>query len=293
MNSGGRSLAEGPSLQTTATISGLYIYPVKSCRGIAVSELKLTSAGPEHDREWMLVDENNKFLTLRSFPKLAEIKTAIQGPFLHLYAGNNKILVDISRECEQVEDVTVWNSVVRAGVENKSINEALSDFLLKTVKLVRYQSQSFRDLGEGATLAVKETRFTDARPLLLVNESSLSDLNSKLEGAGKAPSVIERFRANIVVAGLPAYSEDHVAHFKVRSADANSTGAVDLTNQKQCGRCVVITQDVESGKVVSKETLKILADERKQENSSKIPFGVYLTPSGTGVIRVGDTVQCS
>lgn len=276
-----------------ARISGLYIYPVKSCRGIAVSELKLTSAGPEHDREWMLVDENNKFLTLRSFPKLAEIKTAIQGPFLHLYAGTNKILVDMSRECEQVEEVTVWNTVIKAGVENKSINEALSDFLVKTVKLVRYQSQSFRDLGEGATLAVKETRFTDARPLLLVNESSLADLNAKLASEGKEPSEIERFRANIVVSGLPAYSEDHYTNFSVRSATASPTGAVELTNQKQCGRCVVITQDVETGKVVSKETLKILADERKQENSTKIPFGVYLTPSGTGVLRIGDTVHCS
>ena len=54
-------------------------------------------------------------------------------------------------------------------LENKSINEALSDFLTKTVKLVRYQSQSFRDLGESATEAVKQTMFSDARPLLITN----------------------------------------------------------------------------------------------------------------------------
>ncbi|MCC2679693.1 MAG: hypothetical protein K0R29_2269 [Pseudobdellovibrio sp.] len=293
-NGGGSETAKtetavGP---TTARITGLYIYPVKSCRGIAVNELKLTSSGPEHDREWMIVDENNKFLTLRNFPKLAEIKTSIQGPYLHLYAGTNKILVDFSQECEQVEDVTVWNSVVKAGVENKSINEALSEFLTKTVKLVRYQSQSYRDLGAGATLAVKETRFTDSRPLLLVNESSLADLNSKLAVEGKAPSEIERFRANIIVSGLSAYSEDTYSHFTVKNPAASPAGSIDLTNQKQCGRCVVITQDVETGKVVSKETLKILADERKQENSNKIPFGVYLTPSGVGTLCVGDSIEC-
>ncbi len=277
----------------TAKITGLYIYPVKSCRGIAVKELNLTSAGPEHDREWMIVDEDNKFLTLRNFPKLAEIKTSIQGPYLHLYAGNNKILVDMTQECAPVEDVTVWNSVVKAGIENKSINEALSAFLVKTVKLVRYQSQSFRDLGAGATLAVKETRFTDSRPLLLVNESSLADLNSKLVAEGKAESDIQRFRANIVVSGLPAYSEDNFANYIVDGSTGVSGVGVELTNQKQCGRCVVITQDVETGKVVSKETLKILADERKQPDSAKIPFGVYLTPSGQGTLRVGDSVSSS
>lgn len=292
MGGGGGGFKTGNEGVQTGTITGLYIYPVKSCRGIPVKELKLTSAGPEHDREWMIVDSDNKFLTLRNFPKLAEIKTSIQGPFLHLYAGNNKILVDMTTECEQVEDVTVWNSVVKAGVENKSINEALSEFLMKTVKLVRYQSQSFRDLGAGATLAVKETRFTDSRPLLLVNESSLSDLNAKLAAEGKDPSEVERFRANIVISGLPAYSEDDFSRFSVRGA-GEAQGALELTNQKQCGRCVVITQDVETGKVVSKETLRILADERKKPESAKIPFGVYLTPAGTGVLRTGDSIECS
>ena len=113
----------------TARITGLYIYPVKSCRGISVQELKLTAVGPQFDRQWMLVDENNQFLTLRTISKLAEIKTSIQGQFLHLYAGSNKILVDFSSECERLETVTVWGENVQAGIENKSINEALSDFL--------------------------------------------------------------------------------------------------------------------------------------------------------------------
>jgi uncharacterized protein YcbX len=271
----------------SASITGLYIYPVKSCRGIPVKELKLTASGPEHDREWMLVDEENKFLTLRTFPKLSEIKTSIQGPFLHLYAGANKILIDMTEECARVEDVTVWNSTFKAGIADKSVNDALSDFLSKSVKLARYQSQSFRDLGEAATEAVKETRFADARPLLLVNENSLADLNQKLTVQGSEPSVIERFRPNVIVKGIPSYSEDNYGTFSLER-DSN----LILTNPKLCGRCVVITQDVETGKVVSKETLKILADERRKEGSQKIPFGVYLTPAATGSLRVGDTLLC-
>lgn len=265
-------------------VTGLYIYPVKSCRGISVTELEINSRGPAHDRQWMIVDEDNQFITLRTFNKLAEIKTSIQGPFLHLYAGSNKILVDFTEECEQVEDVTIWGDTFKAGIENKSINEALSDFLSKTVKLVRYQSQSFRDLENAATSVVKETMFSDARPLLLASETSLKDLNQKLAAKGEAPSVMERFRANVIVSGInEAYAEDKAA--------AVAVGEVKFENPKLCGRCPVITKDVETGEVVSKQTLITLSETRKIPGSSKIPFGVYLTPASTGIIKIGDTVS--
>lgn len=264
-------------------VTGLYIYPVKSCRGISLSELKMTATGPENDRRWMLVDESNTFITLRTHPQLSGIKTAIQGSFLHLYAGSNKILVDFSQECEQVEPVTVWKDTFLAGIENKSINEALSDFLSRSVRLVRYQQQSFRDLGEAGSEVVKQTMFADSRPVLLTNESSLADLNAKLVAQEKDPSVMERFRANIIIEGLPSYTEDAVLEWQI--------GELKFANPKLCGRCPVITQDVETGKVVSKETLKTLADYRRAPGGSKIPFGVNLTPAGLGVIRLGDTVR--
>ncbi len=270
-------------MTVTARVTGLFIYPVKSCRGISLTEMQMTPQGPENDRRWMLVDENNQFLTLRTLSKLAEIKTSLQGPFLHLYAGNNKILVNHTEECETVEDVTVWKDTFKAGIENKSINEALSDFLTKTVKLVRYQKESFRDLKLAATYVVKETRFSDARPVLFTNLNSLNDLNSKLKSKGLDPSFIERFRPNIVVENLSAYAEDDFTEVKI--------GDVSFENPALTGRCPVITQDVETGEVVSKETLLTLAGYRKKEGSAKVPFGVYLTPASLGRVRIGDTVQ--
>ncbi len=266
----------------TGRVTGLYIYPVKSCRGISLTEMNITSRGPLHDREWMIVDADNQFLTLRTISKLAEIKTAIQGPFLHLYAGSNKIFVNIEEECELVEEVTIWGETIKAGVENKSINEALSNFLSKTVKLVRYQKQSFRDLEDAGTKAVKETMFADSRPILLVNENSLQDLNEKLKAKNAGPSFIERFRANIIVDGIPAYEEEEIKEFQI--------GNLVFKNPKLCARCPIITQDVETGKVVSKETLQTLAEDRKKAGSSKVPFGVNLTPAATGVIKLGDSV---
>lgn len=266
-----------------AHVTGLAIYPVKSCQGIKLTELQIDSRGPKIDRQWMIVDKDNQFMTLRTYSKLAEIKTSVQGPFLHLYAGANKIFVNIEEDCEKTETVTIWGDSFLAGIENKSINEALSDFFSKTVKLVRYQMGSFRDLEDGATAVVKETMFSDSRPILVVNENSLQDLNKKLLAKNAAPSVIERFRANIVIGDLPAYQEDSLIEVKI--------GDVHFQKPKLCGRCPVITQDVETGKVVSKETLQILATERKKEGTTKVPFGIYLTPSSVGIIKIGDKVN--
>lgn len=270
-------------MSSSVKVTGLWIYPVKSCRGISLNEVQIGATGPINDRRWMIVDEENNFLTLRTVSKLAEIKTALQGPFLHLYAGANKILVDTTQECEQIEEVTVWNDRFLAGVETYDINEALSDFLSKTVKLVRYQKDSFRDLKTAATDVVKATMFADGRPALLTNENSLRDLNRKLLAEGKSPSMMERFRSNIVIDGMEAFAEDKIVQVQI--------GEAIFTNPKLCARCPVVTQDVETGKVVSKETLRVLSEYRKVGPKNGVMFGLNLTPSKLGKIRIGDSVQ--
>ena len=220
-------------MDTLARVTGLWIYPVKSCRGIELTEMPIGSTGPENDRRWMIVDQDNHFITRRTEPRLAEIKTSIQGPYLHLYMGSNKVLIDQTVSCAHVEPVTVWNDTFLAGIETKDINEAISDFLSKTVKLVRYQAQSFRDLKTAATNAVKETMFADSRPVLLTNENSLRHLNTLLT----EPSAMDRFRPNIVIDGPAAFQEDLFQNIQI--------GAVKFQNPKLCARCPVITQDMD------------------------------------------------
>lgn len=78
MSSGGRNLLIAGSLCTAAAlaaalllyrrsrdrwrVSALYLYPIKSCRGIPVESLRLSRRGPLLDRLFMLVDGNNKFV---------------------------------------------------------------------------------------------------------------------------------------------------------------------------------------------------------------------------------------
>ncbi|MBC7629296.1 MOSC domain-containing protein, partial [Ferruginibacter sp.] len=61
------------------TISQLFIYPVKSLGGIEVTQAHLTDRGLQYDRRWMLVDNNNHFLTQREYPVMCLLQTAIEG----------------------------------------------------------------------------------------------------------------------------------------------------------------------------------------------------------------------
>jgi len=52
-------------------VSQLYIYPVKSLGGIALNTVTVTDRGFEYDRRWMLVDENNRFVSQREVAEMA------------------------------------------------------------------------------------------------------------------------------------------------------------------------------------------------------------------------------
>jgi uncharacterized protein YcbX len=76
-----------------STISGLYIYPIKSCGGISLQKAVVTKYGlaaaenPEvMDRKWMIVDDNKVFISQRSHPKMALIQIRIDGDYLLLSA---------------------------------------------------------------------------------------------------------------------------------------------------------------------------------------------------------------
>lgn len=267
-------------------VTELWIYPIKSCRGISVSSLEIDQFGPRYDRQWMIVDCENKFITLRNQSRLAFIKTEIDSENLYLKfdssSGPKKLAVSLTKESSIVESVTVWADTFLAGVESDDVNLALSDFLEQKVKLVRYQKESFRDLKTAATALVRQTRFADSRPLLLTNENSLADLNEKLAAVNVAPSQMERFRSNIIINGFPAFTEDTQTRLLI--------GSVKLVNPKLCSRCVVINQDQNTGAVVSKETLATLAGYRRI-GGNKVMFGINWTPECAGVMTVGDYVD--
>ncbi|OTP70765.1 putative iron-sulfur binding protein [Caballeronia sordidicola] len=41
-------------------ISNLYVYPIKSCAGVALNRARLQLSGLEYDRSWMVTDTSGQ-----------------------------------------------------------------------------------------------------------------------------------------------------------------------------------------------------------------------------------------
>ena len=59
------------------SVSGLFVYPVKSCGGVAVDEALVGATGLDLDRRWMVIGEDGVFLSQRAYPHLALVRVRI------------------------------------------------------------------------------------------------------------------------------------------------------------------------------------------------------------------------
>lgn len=261
------------------SISHLYVYPIKSLGGIELTEARLTDRGIEHDRRWMLADENNRFLTQREFPQMALLRTAIHANELTVYEKVNEvdtIRVNLYPTETATLRVQVWDDVVEAIVMEDEINQWFSAKLNRVCKLVYMPDASQRKVDADYALNNELTGFSDAFPVLMIGQASLDDLNSRLA----IPVPMNRFRPNIVFTGGTAFAEDTMQHFRING--------IDLYAVKPCARCVVTTTDQETG-IIAKEPLKTLASYRTGNN--KVYFGQNILYKQEGIIRVGDELK--
>ncbi|GAC1550680.1 MAG: MOSC domain-containing protein [Mucilaginibacter sp.] len=258
-------------------ISGLYIYPVKSLAGIAVKEAAVTATGFKHDRRWMLVDVNNRFISQREVPQLALLQVAIERDGLlvtHKIKGNH---IAIPFESSGIETtVTIWDDTCTGEYVSKEIDEWFMEVLGLNCRLVYMPDTSKRLVDQRYAPGNAITSFSDAYPFLIIGQASLDDLNSRLDKV----LPVNRFRPNIVFTGGEPYGEDLFAHITI--------GNINFYGVKLCDRCVMTTID-QNSLAKAKEPLKTLAEYRRKGN--KILFGQNLVHDGDGVIAIGDQLQ--
>src|SRR4051812_470898 len=100
-----------------ARIASLHVYPVKGCRGIEVDSADVAVTGlvtrGVGDREWMVVDEDGRFLTQRELPRLALVAIDVTEGGLRLRAPHMRPC-DVALDAQsEARDVVVWHSTVR------------------------------------------------------------------------------------------------------------------------------------------------------------------------------------
>ena len=263
---------------TQATLTQINVYPVKSLGGFSAGAANVEPRGLQHDRRWMVVDRQGRFLTQRELPRMALVVTAIEADCLALRApGLASLGVPLHPPGDATEAVRVWRSVCQAVPVGGEADGWLGEFLGVPCRLVFMPDETRRAVNPDYRAGEGIVSFADGYPLMLLGEASLSDLNSRL----KSPVPMNRFRPNLVVAGPPAYAEDGWAKVRI--------GGVTFHGVKPCDRCSMTTVDQETGEAAGPEPLKTLASYRS--NDRKVLFGRLLIPDGAGVVRVGDGVE--
>jgi uncharacterized protein YcbX len=220
----------------TATIARLFVYPVKSCAGVELREAVLTETGLDLDRAWMVVDEAGEFVTQRELPRMALIKPQIRLNDVVLRAPG---MLALHLQIDTVEEpvkVRVWDDEVPAFDMGPIAAQWFSDFLGRKLRLVRFDPEHKRLSDPKWTGGAEASnQFADGYPLLLASTGSLDLLNAKLVAAGHPAVGIERFRPNIVLAGLEAHDEDRLELVRI----ATDAGEVQLRPVKPCSRCTI------------------------------------------------------
>lgn len=264
-------------------LSEIWIYPVKSLGGIALQQSNVTDRGLEHDRRWLLVDENGCFITQREYPKLALFQPEITDNLLKIShkVAQESVAVSLYHsfsEKAKIIKVTVWEDVVEAYEMSPEVSEWFSKILGFAVRLVYMPEGSLRKVDADYAVSPNDvTSFSDGFPFLIIGQSSLDDLNSRMT---KAVS-IRRFRPNFVFSGGKAYEEESWREFTM--------GALSFYGVKPSGRCVITTVDPESGTISGKDPLLTLSKYKNVGN--KVIFGQNVIAQQQGSLRIGDAVM--
>lgn len=275
-------------------ITDIYIYPVKSLKGIALSEAVTCSRGFKYDREWMVTDTDYSFITQRQIEKMATINVLIDSVSLILQSSedeNNELKISLINTDRDFVSASVWEDTCNATDEGDEASEWLTKILgkynNKALRLVRFAADSKRIVpakhltGDG----VVESSFSDQFPYLITSLDSLEVLNIELSNKKLMGVEMNRFRPNIVVKGIldieqkqpnNLYSTKNNYYFGLR---------------KPCKRCKITTINQNTGEIINaKEPLRTLTSLSFNNQTDGAYFGQnsIFSSSTSALVKVGE-----
>jgi uncharacterized protein YcbX len=260
-------------------------------KGISVNAARLTELGLEHDRRWMVVRSNGRFLTQRDLPRLALIMPSLTENGIRLaLPGAGEVVLAEARTGGNPISSKVWDDPCETIDQGDEVSRWLTDALESDspLRLVA-MNPGFRRPLKKANLLGSETStfFADSAPFLVTNPESLNALNTALLERQLDAVPMNRFRPNIVVTGLGRFAE--------HSVDTLTSTRFSLSLRFPCERCVVTTIDQDTGeKDPRMQPFKTLAEINPVPGKKRAPaFGenAVLEEGAGEQIRVGDPLQ--
>ncbi|CRL04211.1 CLUMA_CG017305, isoform A, partial [Clunio marinus] len=297
-------------------LTDMMCYPIKSCGFIRREEFDCTTIGFQfeniRDRIFMIVNADGEFVTARTYPKLWQVTPDIDGDIMILSApGMINLTVDVARLLKiKPIKAQVWGETVSAVDAGEESARWFSRFIFQEdfgLRLVFYPlsipSRKVRAKNKIFDTAIKSDTgaYHDATSFMLINESSIADLNSRL----KSPVSKLQFRPNFVMKGAPAFEEDKWRWIRI--------GDVIFQNVKPCTRhenefmfskrkfrkdfltylrCLFINIDPETAeRNPDQEPLKTLQSYRTFPKTGSSPvMGIHLGLRGEGKVNIGDSI---
>jgi len=261
-------------------LTGIYIYPVKSLRGVRLEQATLEHGRLPGDREWIVVDPDGQFMHQRDYPQLARVDATPTPDGIVLSTDRlGSVAVRTPDPAQSrghaLTHVQLWRRAAPVVHASDDADRWLTAALGVPCHLLAFvpDSPAFNvpDYETNSSLQ-------DATPFHLTSEDSLADLNGRME----APIPMNRFRPNLVIRGAAPYAEDGWKHFAI--------GAHTFRWIKPCTRCVMTTTDQETGARDRREPLYTLSTYRRV--GSEVAFGHYVVAETMdGPLRVGDEVR--
>jgi uncharacterized protein len=233
-------------------------------------EVSLGRTGVAGDRLFYLVDEEGRLLAGTRFGPLQTIRPSYDpdGEHLILTFPDGSVAEGDAAVFAEGLITDFFGRPVRAHVVPGPWTEALSGFVGTPIRLARCDQP-----GEGI----------DVYHVTVVSNASVAALAA--QGGHHGDLDAARFRMTFELDGSEAHEEDMWAGRRVRA------GKALLRIYGPVPRCVVTTQNPQTG-LKDFDTLKTIVAYRPLMHDEKgIPFGMYAEVEHPGRVRVGDRVQ--
>ncbi|MEY9166699.1 uncharacterized protein YcbX [Sinorhizobium fredii] len=264
-------------------VTGLNIHPLKSGRAVPQTAVTVNLDGLAGDRRFMVVEPDGQFITQRELQALAQVEATHIDGGVQLKMHGNEISVRFDPDSRLA--VRVWSSDVNAAVADDAVNEELSAWFGRPVKLVHMDEEAERFVGAEWAGIAAPVGFADGFPVLITTTGSLVDLNRTLVEKDQVPVGMERFRTNILIDCEEPWAEDLWESVEIAGI------TFDLV--KPCARCIMTTQDQMTGERIGGNPIQGLAEKRMSADR-RVPgvlFGWNAVPRGEGIVRIGDEAR--
>jgi uncharacterized protein YcbX len=253
----------------TARVAWISLSPVKATKLHVVDEVEVLESGVRGDRRFYLVTEAGRLVSNKDFGPLQVVRADYDeaADALSMSFEDGTVLEGEVERGEELE-TTFHRRPRPARLVRGPWAEAVSELAGQPMRLVEPEWPA-PDRGRGGAATLLATTSLDA----LAGELGVDSVDHR------------RFRMNFGIEGVGAHAEDEWRGRRVR------VGEAVVIPQGHVGRCVITTQNPDTGRT-DLDTLKALAAYRGDlETTEPLAFGVHAAVAEPGRVRVGDAIE--